>query len=113
MTVEATQETGALTIENFLRLRRPVEVALSPDGSRVAFTVSPLAKEKGEGLETRLWLGDVDGKPLPVGEEGSTDGVPRFSPDGSELVYVSDAGHDGRMSLRLEGRGELGSIAGS
>ena len=113
MTVEATRETGALTIENFLRLRRPVEVALSPDGNRVAFTVSPLAKETGEGLETRLWLGDADGEPLPVGEEGSTDGVPRFSPDGSELAYASDAGHDGRMSLRLEGRGELGSIAGS
>src|SRR5205085_259879 len=40
-------------------------------------------------------------------------GTPRFSPDGGALAYSSDEGHAGRMSVRLRGRGELGSIAGS
>jgi dipeptidyl aminopeptidase/acylaminoacyl peptidase len=106
-------DADALTVELLLEIRRPLEVELSPDGKRVAFTVSPVAKEREEGLETRLWLGDVDGALAPLGETGATEGLPRFSPDGSELAFVSDSDHPGRMSLRLQGRGELGSIAGS
>src|SRR5207245_2698682 len=113
MRATTAPETAALTLELFLELQRPVEVELSPDSSRLAFTVSPVAKEKGKGLETRLWLGDVDGEPAAVGEAGATDGVPRFSPDGTQLAFASDSGHTGRMSLRLHGRGELGSIPGS
>jgi len=102
-----------LTCELFLGLRRPLEVELSPDGRRVALTVSPAAKERGKGLETRLWVGEVDGEPTPVGDAGATDAVPRFSPDSARLAFASDSGHPGRMSLRLDGRGELGSIGGS
>jgi dipeptidyl aminopeptidase/acylaminoacyl peptidase len=105
--------TAALTIERALELRRPVEVELSRDGLRVAFTVAPVSKEKGKGLETRLWLADVDGEPAPLTEAGETDGLPRFSPDGTQLAFASDRGHAGRMSLRIDGRGEVGSIAGS
>ena len=104
--------TTALTLERFLELQRPVEVELSADGGRVAFTVSPVAKDKGKGLETRLWLGDVNGEPAELGS-GATEALPRFSPDGSQLAFASDRGHAGRMSLRLHERGELGSIASS
>src|SRR5439155_15565594 len=100
MRATTAPETAALTLERFLELRRPVEVELSPDGGRVAFTVSPVAKEKGKGLETRLWLGDVDGETAAVGEAGATDGLPRFAPDGTQLAFASDSGHTGRMSLR-------------
>ncbi len=102
-----------LTIERALELQRPNEVELSPDGRRVAFTVSPVAKEKGKGLETRLWLGEIDAENAPLTAGGATDGLPRFSPDGTQLAFASDRGHTGRMSLWIDGRGEVGSIAGS
>jgi dipeptidyl aminopeptidase/acylaminoacyl peptidase len=102
-----------LTLELFLKLRRPVEVELSPDGGRFAMTVSPVAKERGTGLEARLWVSDVGGEPAPVGEAGETAAAPRFSPDGTRLAYASDQGHAGRLSLRVHDRGELGSITGS
>jgi dipeptidyl aminopeptidase/acylaminoacyl peptidase len=110
---QATEPTGALTFELLLQLRRPREVELSPNGGRVAFTVAPVAKERGQGLETRLWVGDVDGAAVPLGDPGATDGTPRFSPDGAVLAYASDRGHAGRMSLWLEGRSELGTMPGS
>jgi dipeptidyl aminopeptidase/acylaminoacyl peptidase len=72
-----------------------------------------VSKERGAGLEARLWLGDVQAGPVPVGEEGETATAPRFSADGTRLAYASDAGHPGRLSLRVHGRGELGSIPGS
>jgi dipeptidyl aminopeptidase/acylaminoacyl peptidase len=104
---------GSLTIEQLLALRRPADVELSRDGRRVAFTVVPAGTEKGSGLETRLWLGEVEGEIEPLGEADRSEGLPRFSPDGSRLAFTSDEGHRGRMSLHLADRGELGAIPGS
>ncbi|MHB8643317.1 MAG: S9 family peptidase [Gaiellaceae bacterium] len=108
MRAEAGVEIEVLTPERLLELRRPADVAVSADGSRIAFTVSPIAREKAKSLEARLWL---DG--APATEPGAMDAAPRFSPDGSRLAYASDRGHAGRMSLWIYGEGELGSIAGS
>jgi dipeptidyl aminopeptidase/acylaminoacyl peptidase len=100
--------TGQVTPELTMQLLRPGEVALSPDGTRIAFAVSASFREQGKAIETRLWSGDVDGELRP-GEAGS---LPRFSPDGSRLAYASDRGHEGRLSVWV-GRKELGEIPGS
>ena len=107
--MDATAPAAAkVTPELALRLRRAADVTLSPDGSRIAFTVSALFREKGGTIETRLWTGEVDGE-LREGAPGS---LPRFSPDGSRLAYASDEGHAGRLSLRVDGA-ELGELPGS
>jgi dipeptidyl aminopeptidase/acylaminoacyl peptidase len=103
-----TTEAAAVTPELVMQLLRPGEVALSADGSRIAFAVSPSFREKGKRLEPRLWVGDVDGEVVPA-ELGS---LPRFSPDGSRLAYASDRGHEGRLSLWVDDA-ELGEIPGS
>jgi dipeptidyl aminopeptidase/acylaminoacyl peptidase len=108
MRAETAVDIAILTPERLLELRRPVEVDVSANGSRVAFTVSPVTREKAKSLEARLW---VDG--APATEPGAADAAPRLSPDGSRLAYASDRGHAGRMSLWIHGEGELGSIAGS
>src|SRR5215510_10473153 len=91
-----------------MELLRPGEVALSRDGSRIAFGVSASYREKGKPIETRLWVGDVDGELTP----GETGAHPSFSPDGSRLAFTSDRGHEGRQSLWVDDR-ELGEIPGS
>ncbi|MDX6411544.1 MAG: hypothetical protein QOE91_1060 [Gaiellaceae bacterium] len=108
MATAPAADVGILTPERLLTLLRPGDVAVSADGARVAFTVSPVARERGGSLEARLWL---DG--APATEPGAADAVPRFSRDGAQLAYASDRGHAGRMSLWILGRGELGSILGS
>jgi hypothetical protein len=70
---------GEVTPELVMELLRPSQVALSRDGSRIAFGVSASFREQGKLIETRLWMGDVDGE-LRAGEAGT---LPRFSPDGS------------------------------
>jgi len=108
--VDTTAATATATEipELLLRIRRPGEVALSSDGSRIAFSVSAAYREKGKQIETKLWTGEVDGE-LGEGEPGA---LPRFSPDGSRLAYAADRGHEGRMSLWVDGE-ELGEIPGS
>jgi dipeptidyl aminopeptidase/acylaminoacyl peptidase len=100
-------EAVQVTPELLLQLRRPTDLALSPDGSRVAYIVTPVFREKAKGLESRLWIDES-----PVTESGATDALPRFSPDGT-LAYASDRGHAGRMSLWIHERGETGEIPGS
>jgi dipeptidyl aminopeptidase/acylaminoacyl peptidase len=109
-----------VSVEAVMRLRRPLEIAVSPDGSQVATTVSASFTRKGERAETAIWL-------APIGEDGEArqltrgpgqDALPRWSPSGRELAFASDRGHPGRMSLHVlrpePGEAEpLGDIAGS
>ena len=103
-----TATTGRVTPELVLKLLQPGEVALSADGSHIAFAVSASFREQGKPIETRLWVGEVGGE-LRQGEVGS---LPRFSPDGSRLAFASDRGHEGRLSLWVDDQ-ELGEIPGS
>ncbi|HLM36223.1 MAG TPA: hypothetical protein VK287_00385 [Gaiellaceae bacterium] len=99
---------GQVTPELVIELLRPSEVALSPDGSRIAFGLSASSREQGKPIETRLWTGVVDGELRP-GEAGA---LPRFSPDASRLAFTSDRGAAGRLSLWVDVQ-ELGEVAGS
>src|SRR5262249_52525640 len=100
-------EAVKVTPELLMELRRPTDLAVSHDGTRLAYVVTPSFREKGKALESRLWL---DGE--PVTDPGAADALPRFAPDGT-LAYASDRGHAGRMSLRIHERGEVGEIPGS
>jgi dipeptidyl aminopeptidase/acylaminoacyl peptidase len=103
-----TATAAPVTPELVMQLLRPGEVALSADGTRIAAAVAPSFREQGKRIETRLWVGDVDGD-LGPGEPGS---IPQFAPDGSRLAYASDKGHEGRLSIWIDGS-ELGEIPGS
>jgi dipeptidyl aminopeptidase/acylaminoacyl peptidase len=100
-------EAVTVTPELLLQVRRPTDLALSPDGTRVAYVVSPSFREKAKPFESRLWIDGAEAT-----ESGAADALPRFSAEGA-LAYASDRGHAGRMSLWIHGRGELAGIPGS
>jgi dipeptidyl aminopeptidase/acylaminoacyl peptidase len=112
---------GTLAPETLLRIRRPLEAVLSPDGARVAFTVSASFSRPGERVTSAIWIADTEGgtEPRQVTAATGQDALPRWSPDGEVLVFASDRDHAGRMSLYLlggQGPAEarpVGEIAGS
>jgi dipeptidyl aminopeptidase/acylaminoacyl peptidase len=115
---EKTRErTASLTLEQFLELRRPNDVAVSPDGSQVAFSVGTAYANKGERPKGQIWTGSLDGGCEPATRGSGTDATPRWSADGT-LAFASDRDHPGRMSVYLLGSGPgearpVGDIAGS
>jgi len=66
-------------------------VAMSPDGSRVAYVVREALVEGDQSeYRTQLWVADADGgggRQFTRGEESASS--PAFTPDGSELLFRS------------------------
>jgi dipeptidyl aminopeptidase/acylaminoacyl peptidase len=79
--------------EDLYDLRVPTDLALSPDGRWVAFSVKAAAPGK-DSYRSALWIAPTDGaapaRQLTVGSK--TDSLPRWSPDGRTLAFLSDRG---------------------
>lgn len=89
-----------LTPEEIADRRVPGDPRVSPDGRLVAFTVAA-ASQKGEHREQAIWL-SRDGAAAEQFTAGiSEDTDPRWSPDGRQLLFISDRAQRGTSKLYL------------
>jgi dipeptidyl aminopeptidase/acylaminoacyl peptidase len=98
---------GTLVSSAFAAAKRPIteqdlfrfvwiaDPQISPDGSRVAF-VRVKVNEKKEGYASEIWMVSTRGE-MPVRwTAGPRDGSPRWSRDGSRLVFTRSIDKDGQ-----------------
>ena len=77
--------------DDLYALRVATDIRLSPDGSRVAFTIQTVAPTR-DGYRHAIWTVATDGetpaRQLTIGARH--DRSARFSPDGATLAFLSD-----------------------
>ncbi len=77
------------TAEDLHAMQRLSDPQVSPDGSKVVFTVRTTDFENDRG-RTDLWLVPVDGgAPLRLTTDPASDFSPRWSPDGKSVLFLS------------------------
>ncbi len=91
----------APTLEQSVGFQSVAAPRISPDGSRVAYTVSE-ADWKDNEFRTQIWLARTSaGSPAPFALTASkkSSSAPDWSPDGRKIAFLSD--RDGRQQLYM------------
>lgn len=99
-----------LTAEMFLELRSVQDPQFSPEGTRVAFTVTD--PWKADKQTRHIWVYDLAAKQLQqLTFSQKSESFPRWSPDGKQLAFLSDreGEHNQIYVLRMEG-GEASAV---
>jgi dipeptidyl aminopeptidase/acylaminoacyl peptidase len=79
----------APTIDDLVSLKSPGEVALSPDGTALAYVVTETNWE-ADRYEREIWLARVDEAPFSFTSAERSSFNPQWSPDGSSIAFLSD-----------------------
>lgn len=109
----------ALTPEDVLGFKNVEDTQISPDGTLVAFVVGDSFKVDTKWPRSTIWLvATADGEPRQLTSGSRTDALPRWSPDGCQLAFLSDRLVEGQRQVFVIARdgGEampLTSIAGA
>src|SRR2546428_6951592 len=88
-----------VTAQDLTRLRGVGDPQISPDGRRVAFVMTTASAERDDYL-SNVWVVDVNGgEPRRLTTGTAKDTLPRWSPNGRWLAFVSDRGPKKKSQL--------------
>lgn len=83
-----------MTVDDLFKFKRVADPQISPDGKHVVYQVTEITDPANNKKHTHLWLTTTDGKSTPrqLTSSGKSDTHPRWSPDGSKILFESNRG---------------------
>jgi dipeptidyl aminopeptidase/acylaminoacyl peptidase len=101
----STNKTATLTVEQALALSQVSDLQFSPDGRRLAFNVT--RPSKGATRSQEIWMLDVITRRLwRFTHSPKADRMPRWSPEGARLAFLSDRDERAQVYLMPTDGGE-------
>jgi dipeptidyl aminopeptidase/acylaminoacyl peptidase len=95
----AAPERRAITETDLFKFVWTADPEISPDGKQVVY-VRVTVNEKKDGYDTALWIAPADGSEPPRAfTSGPKDGSPRWSPDGTRLLFIRAAKGEPQLYL--------------
>jgi dipeptidyl aminopeptidase/acylaminoacyl peptidase len=94
----AVEQQKELTADAIVDARQVDEVRLSPDGTLAAYTVVPFSQRE-EHPVSAIWLAGLDAPVRQLTAGTAEDRMPRWSPDGRSLYFLSDRTRRGTAQL--------------
>ncbi len=86
--------------EDLYQLKDVADANISPDGSRVAYTVTEVSADHARNV-THIWIVKTEGgEPQRLTKDDADENTPRWSPDGKLLAYYSQ---DALWIINLDG----------
>src|ERR1041384_6899252 len=76
-----------ITVEDLLRIERPAQPTLSPDGAQVRVSVSAYDMKENKSRSSLWVLSAFGGEPRRLTSAGEKDGEPSWSPDGRWIAF--------------------------
>jgi dipeptidyl aminopeptidase/acylaminoacyl peptidase len=104
----ALERLDVPTPQLLLDVRTPSELALSPDGSRLAFALHATVADQGSFVPSDLYVIETgsDATPVQLTSGPWSDQMPAWSPDGARLAFLSDrvtSGHQLPYTMSADG----------
>lgn len=100
-------DSRSIQAEDIYSLRQPLDLRLSPDGSRLAVVVRKADRETLKYL-SHIWMVPTSGggSPYQFTQGTGGDSTPRFSPDGRNLAFLSARSGKSEIWIMPVGGGE-------
>ncbi|MBK8313485.1 MAG: S9 family peptidase [Acidobacteria bacterium] len=106
----ANAQTNKLTINDVFNMELATDPQISPDGGRIIY-VRQFADIMTDRRCSNLWMINFDGtnnRPLTTGNFSDTN--PRWSPDGSQVIYMSNRDGSSQIYRRWMDSGQTAKI---
>jgi len=95
------QRKRRITAEDLYRFQLITDPRISPDGRHVVFCVQRVDK-KTEKKYSNLWIAPTDrGRARQFTHGDQADSQPRWSPDGSEIAFISNRDDEKQPQIRI------------
>lgn len=88
----AAEKTRPITLDDLFKLKRIADPQISPDGKKIVYQMTEITDVSANKKHTHLWIADSDGKtpPRAITSSGKSDTHPRWSPDGTKILFQSN-----------------------